>query len=173
MNQFLKPHFLKLLSHRDDATAKAPKRNCRNMKPWAVAMSCCMGLLISGCHDREADFKPSPELSKTALVRVLEDWQLGNPARNIDGASPAIHVTDSSRNPKQALEKFKILGEKPSRSGRTFAVELSLKHPDQQLKTEYIVVGIDPLLVFRREDFELLMHWDHRMPDLPAEAAKP
>ena len=80
-----------------------------------------------------------------------------------------IHITDNNRNPKQSLEEFKILGETPGRSGRTYAVELSLKHPDEHIKTEYIVVGIDPLWVFRREDFELLMHWDHRMPKLSKE----
>jgi hypothetical protein len=32
------------------------------------------------------------------------------------------------------------------------------------LKVRYIVLGIDPLFVFRQEDFDLLMHWDHHMP---------
>ena len=114
-------------------------------------------------------FKPGTELAKTALIRALKDWQAGKPAGEIAGSKPLIHVTDTNRKPKQALDRFIILGETPGRSGRTYAVELSLKHPDEHLKTEYIVVGIDPLWVFRREDFELLMHWDHRMPKLPAE----
>ena len=111
----------------------------------------------------------SNELGKNALSRALEEWRAGKPAGEIASTKPVIHITDNNRNPKQSLEEFKILGETPGRSGRTYAVELSLKHPDEHIKTEYIVVGIDPLWVFRREDFELLMHWDHRMPKLSKE----
>ncbi len=130
-------------------------------------------VLVCGCHDRTGDFKPSAAVAQNALVRALEDWKAGNPAGEIAGSKPLIYVTDVNRNPKQSLDQFKILGEKSGKSGRTYAVELSLKHPDQQLKTEYLVVGIDPLWVYRREDFELLMHWDHHMPDLPRESSQP
>jgi hypothetical protein len=138
-----------------------------------VALVILASMFVCGCRDRTGDFKPRKELAESALVRALEDWKSGKPAGEIAGTKPLIHVTDTNRNPKQALNQFKILGEKPGRSGRTFAVELSLKHPDQQLKTEYIVVGIDPLWVYRREDFELLMHWDHRMPELLPETDQP
>ncbi len=128
-----------------------------------VCLICIVSISVYGCHDRTADFKPSNDLAEIALSRALEEWKAGKLAGEIAGTKPVIHVTDNNRNPKQSLEEFKILGETPGRSGRTYAVELSLKHPDEQIKTEYIVVGIDPLWVFRREDFELLMHWDHRM----------
>lgn len=136
---------------------------------YQALIVCIVSISVCGCHDRTADFKPRIELAETALSRALEEWKVGKPAGEILGTKPVIYVTDTNRNPKQTLEGFKILGETPGRSGRTFAVELSLKHPDEQIKTEYIVVGIDPLWVFRREDFELLMHWDHRMPKLPKE----
>lgn len=131
----------------------------RSLAVFGITVS----LIVCGCHDRTADFKPKPDVAESALHRALEAWGAGKTVGEIAGSKPLIHVTDTSRNPKQSLESFKILGETPSRSGRTYAVELSLKHPDEQIKTEYIVVGIDPLWVFRREDFELLMHWDHRM----------
>jgi hypothetical protein len=130
-------------------------------------------LSVCGCRDRTGDFKPSATTAQNALERALKDWKEGNPAGEIAGSKPLIYVTDVNRNPKQSLDQFKILGEKQGRSGRTYAVELSLKHPDQQLKTEYIVVGIDPLWVYRREDFELLMHWDHHMPDIQLDSSQP
>ncbi len=151
----------------------APMLRWGHVDFWAVLLFGFVSVFVCGCHDRADDFKPSTKLAENALVRALEDWKSGNPAGKIAGSEPAIHVTDTNRNPKQALDNFRILGEKPGQSGRTFAVELSLKHPNQQLKTEYIVVGIDPLWVFRREDFELLMHWDHHMPDPTTEKAKP
>ncbi len=27
----------------------------------------------------------------------------------------------------------------------------------------FLVVGIDPILVFRQEDYELISHWEHKM----------
>ncbi len=103
----------------------------------------------------------------------MEAWQAGQSAGEIAGSKPAIHVTDNHRNRARELKEFKILGETPGRAGRTYAVELILGYPDEKTKTEYIVVGIDPLWVFRREDYELLMHWDHRMPPVTKETAIP
>ncbi len=129
--------------------------------------------LLLGCHDRTVDFTPSPELAKTALTKALTAWQAGQPAGEIPDSTPAIHVTDNHKQRQRSLEKYRILGETVARSGRTYVVELTLKSPEEKVKTEYIVVGIDPLWVFRREDYELLMHWDHRMPELPQETEKP
>ena len=139
---------------------------------WAVVIIGAASMFVCGCRDRTDDFKPKSELAESSLASALEAWKSGKPAGEIAGTRPLIHVTDANRNPKQTLDKFKILGETPGQSGRTFAVELWLLHPDEHLKTEYIVVGIDPLWVFRREDFELLMHWDHRMPKLNAESVQ-
>ena len=163
----------------DKATPQDIRKNLPELIPrlslieyWAIAIIGVAGVFVCGCHDRADDFKPRTELAEIALVRALEAWKSGKTAGEIAGTKPLIHVTDSNRNPMQALEKFKILGETPGRSGRTYAVELSLKHPDEDLKTEYVIVGVDPLWVFRREDFELLMHWDHRMPKSPADTGK-
>jgi hypothetical protein len=103
----------------------------------------------------------------------MDAWQAGQPAGEIPQSKPAIHVTDNHQQRQRGLEKYRILGETVARSGRTFVIELTLKSPEEKVKTEYIVVGIDPLWVFRREDYDLLMHWDHRMPDLQQETEKP
>ena len=128
---------------------------------------------LCGCHDRAADFTPSPERAEAALTQAMDAWQAGQPAGEIPESKPAIHVTDNHQQRHRGLVKYRILGETVARSGRTYAVELTLKSPEEKVKTEYIVVGIDPLWVFRREDYELLMHWDHRMPELPQETEKP
>jgi hypothetical protein len=36
-------------------------------------------------------------------------------------------------------------------------------HPAEAQKVRYLVHGIDPLYVYRQEDFDLLNHWDHMM----------
>lgn len=103
----------------------------------------------------------------------MQAWQSGQSAGDIAGSKPSIHVTDNHRDREKKLDQFKILGETPGRVGRTYAVELILSDSNEKIKTEYIVVGIDPLWVFRREDYELLMHWDHRMPPVTKETAVP
>ena len=129
--------------------------------------------LLCGCHNRSADFTPSPERAEAALAKAMTAWQAGLPAGEIPDSEPAIHVTDNHQQRQRGLEKYRILGETVARSGRTYVVELTLKSPEEKVKTEYIVVGIDPLWVFRLEDYDLLMHWDHRMLNLPQQTEKP
>lgn len=123
-------------------------------------------VLCSGCGSRKGnqDYTPSSQLATDTVCRALDAWKAGQPAGEVAGTSPVVYVTDGGRNPDQVLESFEILGETRGPAGRSFVVTLRLANPSEEIKTRYIVVGIDPLWVFRQEDFELLMHWDHRMP---------
>ncbi|HVW02959.1 MAG TPA: hypothetical protein VHB77_21545, partial [Planctomycetaceae bacterium] len=58
---------------------------------------------------------------------------------------------------------YQILGEVPGDTPRCYAVRLKLTDPDAEERARFVVVGIDPLWVFRYEDFQLIAHWDHRM----------
>jgi hypothetical protein len=136
-----------------------------------VSLAFLSAILVTaqcGCRPKVADYTPSPATAEDAVRRALDAWMAGQPAGEIPDSKPVIHVTDAGRNPGQTLESYKILGESHSSSGRTFVVNLQLANPSEALKTEYIVVGIDPLWVFRKDDYELLMHWDHHMPAAPS-----
>jgi hypothetical protein len=122
-----------------------------------------------GCADKTPNYTPSFPVAETALRQALEAWKAGEPAGEIPQTQPVVHVVDVGRKPGQMLEGYRILGETRAASGRTFAVTLNLANPAEEVKTQYIVVGIDPLWVFRQEDYELLSHWDHHMP--PEESA--
>lgn len=127
-------------------------------------------LIASGCGDKKRNYTPSVATAEGALRQALDAWQAGKPSGEIPGSKPAIHVVDVGRKPAQTLAGYRILGETRGPSGRTFAVSLKLSNPEEELKTQYIVVGIDPLWVFRQDDYELLSHWDHHMPAVqPAE----
>jgi len=122
-----------------------------------------LSISSNGCYQATPNFVPTKEIAQMALSRALKTWREGGPAGEIVDSKPMIFVTDSNRKEAQKLIDFRILGETPGLSGRTYAVELELAYPSERLKAEYIVVGIDPLWIFRREDYELLMHWDHHM----------
>jgi hypothetical protein len=122
-------------------------------------------ILACGCGKKAPNYTPSAADAEAALRRALDAWKAGEPAGPVPETKPLVHVTDAGRKPGQRLEDYRILGETYGTGGRTYAVVLHLTNPDEQVKTRYVLVGIDPLWVFRQEDYELLMHWDHHMPD--------
>ncbi len=119
------------------------------------------------CGRKNEDFIPAQDVAERALEDALKAWQAGLPAGEVTGTKPVVFATDTSRKKEQTLRSYNILGETAGSAGRTYAVVLDLANPDEKIKTRYIVVGIDPLWVFRQEDYELLMHWDHYMPNNP------
>ena len=128
---------------------------------------CLAAAAFCGCaRQSEAakqSFVPPPELSRAALEAVLIDWQTGLPPGQIDRLPVTVQVVDQHRKEGQELEEFEIMGEAPGSAPRCFAVRLKLRRPEAEEKVRYVVVGIDPLWVFREEDFDGLSHWDHAM----------
>jgi hypothetical protein len=131
-----------------------------------IALSVCLG--CSSQESRIARFIPSADAAESAITTVLTAWKKGIPAGPVpDTSSPVVHVTDSFRDPGEKLQEFRILGEVPGDTPRCFAVELKFL-PERTEKVRFVVVGIDPLWVFRMEDYQLLSHWDHNMAVAPA-----
>jgi hypothetical protein len=129
------------------------------------ALLAAVFLALAGCGKKAADYTPSPVTAEDALRRALDAWKQGLPAGTVPDTQPPVQVVDAGRKPQQTLGDYAILGEAQGvASGRKFVVELDLANPPERVKTQYIVVGIDPLWVFRQEDYELLSHWEHLMP---------
>jgi len=139
-----------------------------------TAMLVAVTALCCGCNsgERPADvstdrFIPSPGRAQAALEAVLVDWQAGRPREMIERLEVKVYPVDNQRKSGQDLDSFEILGEVPYSGARCFAVRLALSNPAQELKVRYVVLGIDPLFVYRQEDLDLLNHWDHMMPADP------
>jgi hypothetical protein len=122
---------------------------------------------LPGCQKPQtnADFIPSPSQSQTALKAALEAWKSGQPAGPVAGTTPVVHVTDSSRVSGQTLDDYEILGDVPGNAPRCIAVKLKLSNPTEEKRERFVIVGIDPLWIFRHEDYDLLLHWEHQMPE--------
>lgn len=143
-----------------------------------IRTATCAGLIVlfaisslSGCQKARtnADFIPSPSQSQDALRAALESWKAGQPSGPVAGTSPLVYVTDSSRVSGQTLADYQILGEVPGNAPRCIAVRLKLSDPTEEKRERYVIVGIDPLWIFRHEDYDLLLHWEHQMPSEPKE----
>jgi len=141
---------------------------------FGLLFICAVGYLSAVGYkpaDRTKEFIPSPAKAERAIEAVMEAWRNGDPVGIVEGTvSPVVHVIDSHRKAGQVLDDFEVLGEVPGNAPRCFAVKAVLSNPDKQVKLRYVVVGIDPLWVFRHEDYDLLSHWEHRME--PSESAE-
>jgi hypothetical protein len=123
--------------------------------------------LAAGCAD-PADpnrYYPPDDRARPALEAALAAWQRGDPPGQVPGATnPTVQMADTHRTPGQRLKAFAVLGVAPGNGPRVFTVRLTLENPDAELKARFVVVGIDPIWVFRQEDYDMLSHWDHPMP---------
>jgi hypothetical protein len=124
----------------------------------------CLGSLW-GCSQKPDPqrFVPAPEVARQAVESVLSSWKEGQPVGLIADTTPQVHITDSHRKQGQKLNAYRILGEVPGNAPRCFAVKLTYSHPTAEERARFVVLGIDPLWVFRHEDLDFLSHWDHPM----------
>jgi hypothetical protein len=124
---------------------------------------------LAGCSSADPEkYVPAANRAEHTLAMVLNAWKSGSTVDQVDGA--AVRISDSKRRRGQILKAFEIVGELPSDSGRRFQVKLTLDKPAAEQRVQYLVVGIDPLWVFRQEDYDMMTHWDHPMPTQEAKA---
>ncbi len=129
-----------------------------------VLFAACVISCGCGQYDRSSQFIPSVTVAESAVKAGMEAWKKGEPVGLVRGVTkPAVHVVDSHRRPDQQIDRYEILGEVPGNAPRCFAVKAKLSGSDTIERLRYIVVGIDPLWVFRQEDYDLLSHWEHPM----------
>jgi hypothetical protein len=124
-----------------------------------VLVTAVLGSLAwTGCgkSGKVEDFTPAADNARKALTAALDHWIAGNKPGSVPGTSPAVEVVDTLWKGGQKLKSYEILSDSAQGSGpRTFNVRLTLdKGPP--IETQYMVIGIDPLWVYRKEDFAKL-----------------
>jgi hypothetical protein len=114
--------------------------------------------LLLGCSKkgtRTEDFTPPAEKARGALEAALNHWQAGNLPGTVPGTSPAIEIVDSKWKAGQKLKSYEIVSEELGTETRFFKVRLTLASGAPQ-EVRYAVLGIDPLWVYREEDYKQL-----------------
>jgi hypothetical protein len=125
-----------------------------------VLVGCC------GCGPRGYDrYVPAEETARQALEASLKAWQAGQPPGRIDGPGVTVRVVDGHRRAGQKLAGYAVLGETAGDGPRCFAVRLRFEGPREEQKARFVVLGIDPLWVYRYEDYQAMAHWECRMDD--------
>ncbi|HEX7447605.1 MAG TPA: hypothetical protein VF306_08675 [Pirellulales bacterium] len=138
------------------------QRTSLDKRPWLWAA--LVSVAAAGCSHRSAGherYVPAAALARDALDQVLSAWKDGKAAGPLASQSApiTIQVADATRKPGQRLVDYDLLGEISGEGPRTFVVRLKLDNPAAQLEAVYYLVGIDPLWVFRQEDYDALIHW--------------
>jgi hypothetical protein len=124
-------------------------------------------IFAMGCAERadHSRYYPPEDKARTALEAGLIAWQQGSLANEVPGTKDtAVMWIDNQRSPGQRLKAFEVLGLAPGDGPRVFTVRLVVENPKAEIKTRFVVVGLDPIWVFRQEDYDMLIHWDHPMP---------
>lgn len=126
---------------------------------FLIALALCAGCSPEPGESARSRYVPPADLARRALEEVLVDWREGRTPAPIDRLEVGVQVIDKQRKKGQVLESFEILGEAPADAARCFAVRVKLAGPAAEEKVRFVVVGINPLWVFRQEDYELITQW--------------
>jgi hypothetical protein len=148
--------------------------NSRNRRALPFLALLAMGPILSACgwSGREEGFEgftPSPELARTALAASLQAWKDGRPPGAVTTMTPTVETVDTDRTPDRPLKAFEILGPVGGDDLRCFAVRLTFDDAPEEQVVRYVVLGKDPLWVYRQEDLERMTHWEHKMETAEAE----
>jgi hypothetical protein len=127
-----------------------------------LLVTACAG--CSGASQRNEDFIPSEDAARMALEAYLSAWKRGDRSPTVPDTRPPVLVADELRAKGRALSEFTVLGPVPADAPRCFAVRLTLGNPREEVRERYVVVGADPIWVWRYDDYVMITHWEHAMP---------
>jgi hypothetical protein len=110
--------------------------------------------LASGCGKSESDYIPSSHTAREALEAALKAWKEGSAADSIRLNEKPVSLVDSRWTSGKKLESYEIAEVPDSNPFPSFKVKMKLATDAAASETSYLVIGIDPLLIYRAEDYE-------------------
>lgn len=122
----------------------------------------CAGLALPGCGGGAKAFAPRAASAREALDAALTAWKNGERPDTLASRSPVLHAVDSHWRSGQSLQSFEVVKEEPGDGVQRFSVKLTTKDggaksKDVQAEATYVVVGRDPVWVYRDEDYARLL----------------
>lgn len=110
--------------------------------------------VCAGCGNGSAAV-PSEDAARAALDAALTSWSQGAKPGELAGVEPRVTVHDTPWGQGQQLSSFEILKEDQGAAvEKQFLVRLSLSKPERTEEVRYHVLGVEPLMVFRDEDYQ-------------------
>ena len=111
-------------------------------------------LTAAGCGGSpEAKYLPDSSAARSALELVLNAWKDGKPFGSNKLNDIPVETFDARWRDGGKLESFEILGEETVEGRPTFKVRIQIQKA-QPIEDVFLVVGNNPLMVFRKQDFD-------------------
>jgi hypothetical protein len=109
---------------------------------------------LAGCGGQSTDrYIPQREKARRAIEAALAAWKSDAPRKTISSFETPIDLYDARWRDGRKLESFEVLEELPADPHPAYRVSLRFGGKDQDEQSTYLVMGIDPILVFRSEDY--------------------
>lgn len=115
---------------------------------------------LAGCGGGSAPL-PSVEAAKQALQSSLDAWKAGRPASSLTEGKPRIEAVDFEWKSGKVLESYTLGAQASEQGTQTFAASLKLKGEPAAKDVKYMVLGLDPVHIYRDEDYTRAMNMDN------------
>ncbi|MFO0957876.1 MAG: hypothetical protein U0800_10520 [Isosphaeraceae bacterium] len=125
----------------------------------AILAALALAALATGCGGPSA---PTPHSGGSAsLNSALDAWKSGARCGPIEGQTPAVIAIDSTWQAGRKLSSYEVLGPVEGASPPRFRVKLATTPASAGGEVEYVLVGSDPVYVYRDADYERMIHMDN------------
>ena len=128
------------------------------MRCRALLMIVMAGL--AGCGGGSAPL-PSANDAHQALQTSLEAWKAGKPATSLAAEKPSIEFVDFEWKAGKALTEFSLGQEAPGQGVQTLSASLTIKGESGPKEVNFMILGLDPMRIFRDEDYSRAMNMDN------------
>jgi hypothetical protein len=115
---------------------------------------------LAGCRGGSASL-PSTDVSRQALQVSLDAWKAGKTTASLASGKPCIEPVDFEWKAGKILTDFTIGEHSPGEGTQTLSASLTLKGEPGPKEVKYMVLGVDPVRIFRDEDYNRAMNMDN------------
>jgi hypothetical protein len=115
---------------------------------------------LVGCGGGPAPL-PSTVEARQALQMSLDAWKTGKPAASLVGEKPSIEIVDYEWKAGKVLSDYTLGQEAPGQGVQTFSASLTIKGEPGPKEVKYMILGLDPMRIFRDEDYNRAMNMDN------------
>ena len=136
-------------------TTRARPRDSRTIGRSALFL---LALIAPACGPST---NPSADAARTALATALDAWRDRKEPADLAGLTPPVQVIDSEWAGGRKLASYQIIGEKPSETDKRLVVKLTYPSSPAVAEVVYIMVGTEPVSVFRDADYDRSMNMDN------------
>jgi hypothetical protein len=131
-----------------------------------------LALAMAGCGTGRSESLPPDQVARAGLEAALKMWRDGGSPGPVPGTDPKVEVHDTPWGQGDRLSTYEILGENISAAEMRFTVRLTLTKPDRVQEVQYYVLGRDPVMVFRDEDYMRNINMDGPPATKPAKSIR-